>query len=85
MFGVELQIMQMELVASPCAQVSAVTPDLMYVYSIYSLSSCIHYNVDRCTVRIIINPRRMRRRVTVVVLCVCLSVCYHASCYMPRL
>ena len=33
----------------------------------------------------IINPRRMRRRVTVVVLCVCLSVCNRASCYIPHL
>ena len=31
------------------------------------------------------NPRRMRRRVTVVVLCVRVSVCYQASCYIPCL
>ena len=47
-----LQIMQMELVASLREQVSAITYDLMYMYSIYSLSSCIHFNVDRCTVGI---------------------------------
>ena len=28
-----------------------------------------------------INPRHMHRRVTVL----CVSVCYHASCYIPRL
>ena len=28
--------------------------------------------------------RRMRRRVTVVVLSVCLFVFYHTSCYIPR-
>ena len=36
-----IYIMQMELVASPCAQVSAITSDLWYMYSIYSLSSSI--------------------------------------------
>ena len=37
---------------------------------------------------IIFNPQRMRCRVTVVVLsvyvCVCLSVCYHEICCLPR-
>ena len=37
-FGVELQ---MELVVSPYAQVSAITSDLRYMYLIYSLSSRI--------------------------------------------
>ena len=34
----------------------------------------------------VINPRRACARVTVVIpcVCVCLSVCYHASCYIPR-
>ena len=32
-----------------------------------------------------VNPQRMRRKVTVVILSVCLSVCYHASCYIPHL
>ena len=37
--------------------------------------------------RSIVNPWRMRRMVTVVVLCVCvcLSVCYQANCYIPPL
>ena len=34
---------------------------------------------------VFINPRRMRRRVTVVVLCVCLSVYYHKISCLPRL
>ena len=33
----------------------------------------------------VINPRRMRCRVTVVVLYVCVSICYQASCYIPCL
>ena len=33
----------------------------------------------------VINPRRMRCRVTVVVLYVCVSICYQASCYIPYL
>ena len=31
---------------------------------------------------LVVNPRHMRRRVTVVCLCVC--VCHHASSYIPR-
>ena len=33
----------------------------------------------------IINPWHMHRKVTVVVLCVCVSICYQASCYISRL
>ena len=40
--------------------------------------------VEVC-IKTIFNPRRMRRRVAVVVLCVCLSVCYRANCYIPCL
>ena len=40
-------------------------------------------------IKTIFIPRRMRRRVTVVILCecvcVCLSVCYRANCYIPCL
>ena len=39
----------------------------------------VHLRID------IINPRHMRRRDTVVVLCVCLSVRYQASCCIPCL
>ena len=37
--------------------------------------------------QVVINRRHMHRRVTVVVLCVCvyLSVCYYEICCMPRL
>ena len=31
-----------------------------------------------------VHPRRMRCRVTVLGLCVSVSVCYHASCHVPR-
>ena len=48
-----IYIMQMELVASPCAQVSAITSDLRYMYSIDIFTIFIHCNVDRCTVRIV--------------------------------
>ena len=34
---------------------------------------------------VIINPRRMREGYSSHPLCVCLSVCYRASCYIPRL
>ena len=48
------------------------------VYVLHLLISCIH------CVCAIIDPRRMRCGVTVVVLCtvcVCVSVCCHGNCY----
>ena len=35
--------------------------------------------------RCLIKPQHMHRRVTVVVLCVCVSICYHANYYVPHL
>ena len=36
------------------------------------------------SVRVLVNPRRACARVTVVVLCVCVSVCSRSSCFSVR-
>ena len=62
------------------------TSDLAYVCNTGS-SSHESYSAtkEKSTGYIFINLRHMHRRVMVVVWSVCVSVCYHASCYIPCL
>ena len=67
-------------------------PELFKVSELAAISNLFflwvtpHWGIsDSMLILRIYNPQCMCRRVTVVVLSVCLSACYHASCYLPHL